>query len=132
MEETRTDKTVRLARLVAYALMVLAACTLPIQIDLLSRQIIEWIWLVMTVWMGLGGLLSLIGTVSKRWTGEFVGLPLLFTAFLGFGVLQARVSGWTLAAAPSTALLWSLALLLYARWRDTLRYYRVAQEGARK
>lgn len=127
--EPRADRILRVIRAVAYALMLVAAVTLPAQIDLLSGLISEHIWAVMTAQMGIGAALCLYGQIRRRWTGEFIGLPLLVASFAGFGILQAGVSGWVLAVIPSTALLWAFALGLTARWREVCRYYRAAREA---
>lgn len=129
MKQARAERTLRVIRGLAYALMIVAAVTLPVQINLLSGLIEEDIWAVMTAWMGIGGGACLYSVIRARWPGEFIGLPLLVAAFLGFGILQAGVAGWTLAAVPSTALLWAFSLGLLARWREVSRYYRAAREA---
>lgn len=88
------------------------------------------LWWAMAAWMGAGGVLSLAGQVSRRWTGEFVGLPLLGTSLIGFAVLQASLHDWSLGIFSSTALLMSFGLILLSRWRDVLVMYRTATIAA--
>lgn len=115
----------RATRIVAYACMVIGGATLAPQIDD-TVGIVAPLWYVMVVWLVLGGLASMVGQVVHRWTGEFVGLPLVGSALLGFGVLQANVMDWSWSVVPSTALLWSFGLVMLSRWRDVLYLYRAA------
>ena len=89
--------------------------------------IIEPLWALLAAWLILGGLLAFSGQLRQRWTGEYVGLPLIFSALAGFGLLQGNVQSWQATSIPSVALLWSFALLLGARWLDVSALYRAAR-----
>lgn len=118
----------RWLRVTAYGLQVMAGAVLAPQVDLIPG-ILEWLWLLMCTWLVVGGWLCLIGQLTRRWVGEFVGLPLGAAALLGFAVLQGQVSGWALIAVPSVALLGAYGLMLVSRWRDVSALYRVARRG---
>lgn len=89
--------------------------------------IVTPLWGVMAAWLLLGGLLGIISQLRRRWTGEFVGLPLLFSSLFGFGILQGNLSGWVLAVVPSVAILWAFALALLSRWFDVGVLYRASR-----
>jgi len=119
-------------RVAAYALALAAGVVLATQLDDIPG-VVAPLWYAMTAELALGSLLGLIGQLSRRWTGEFVGLPLMGSALVGFGILQANLYAWALAAAPSTALLWAFGLLMLSRWRDVLLMVRAApQREARR
>lgn len=119
----------RMVRVVCYALLPVAGVALAWQVGQGIPGIQEPLWWVMCGWLGLGGLFALLGQVFRRWTGEYVGLPLIGSALLGFSLLQLNLYGYSLDLVPSTALLWSFALLVFARWRDVHTLYRVAVGG---
>lgn len=111
-----------------YALAAAAGVVLAFLVDdmVAPLGIIPWLWWVMCAWLVIGGLLSLGGTLARRWLGEYVGLPLASAAMVGFALLQGQASGWTVFAIPSVALLGAFGLLLLSRWRDVTALYRVA------
>jgi hypothetical protein len=115
----------RSMRVAAYVFAALAGVVLLTQLaDIPGISIALW-W-AMSVELAIGASSCLLGQLARRWTGEFVGLPLLSSALVGFGLLQANLYDWQLAAVPSTALLWSFALLMFSRWRDVLLMYAAA------
>lgn len=123
----------RVMRVVAYVLLVIGGIVLMTQLDNWSPIIIEPLWYVLASWLGIGGVLACAGSLARRWTGEFVGLPLIASALIGLGVLQANLEGWSIEIATSTALLWAFGLLVLSRWRDVVTLYRAApahEDGA--
>lgn len=79
----------------------------------------------------VGGLTSAVGACRRRWTGEFMGLPLLITVWAVYGL----GAGWTAATdrpsawAGCTGLL-AVAFLLGARWETIAIYRRAARQNA--
>lgn len=115
----------RIARAVAYALIAVAGVLTFVAVFDVA-EIVKPLWWVMSVWLVFGGLSSFAGQLVKRWTGEFVGLPLIGSSLFGFSLLQLNLYGWTLDMVPSTALLWAFALIVLSRWRDVYALYRAA------
>lgn len=116
---------VRAGMVSAYLLILTCGVALPFQLHL-YQGIIEWLWLVMSAWMGFGGLVSALGQLAQRWVGEFVGLPMIGSALMSFGVLQANVQDWSWLAIPSTSLLWAFALISIERFRNVSGMYRAS------
>lgn len=126
--ERRALGHVRVLRITSYLGMGAAGVILPTVV--MQMQGVEtWLWLVMCAWLVLGGLIAAVGQLWRRWTGEFVGLPLLFSALTGFGLLQGSVGAWQVSVIPSVALLWSFGLFVYSRWRDVAALYNAARRG---
>lgn len=120
-------------RIVAYALTSAAGVLTFIQVfdfEGINRPL----WWGMASWLAVGGLLACLGQAFRRWTGEFVGLPLIGSAFLGFTLLQINLYG-LVAQLSSHFLLTSFALVVLSRWRDVYALYRaslhLATEGPR-
>lgn len=120
--------SVRSLRSFAYAALAVGGLVLLPVLGSFPGAVVG-LWSVMAAWMILGGLVSLAGQLSRRWTGEFVGLPLLFSALFGFGVLQGNITDWPLAVVPSVAILWAFSLSLAARWLDVSALYRASIRG---
>lgn len=118
----------RAMRVAAYMLLVVGGITLITQLDSWELPVIKPLWYVLAVWLGLGGALSCVGQIARRWTGEFVGLPLIASALIGLGVLQANLASWSIEVWTSTALLWGFGLIVLSRWRDVLALYRAAPQ----
>lgn len=82
--------------------------------------------------LALGGLLAMLGAVTRCWTGEFTGLPLLISAFGAFGV---EIVAHEFHAAPGLAIANFLffagtSVLLSVRWRTSIAAYRLARHVA--
>jgi hypothetical protein len=122
--------SVRTLRSGVYLLLAVAGVLLFGVLDGLPG-IIPPLWQVMASWLVLGGLLGISGQLRRRWTGEFVGLPLLFSALFGFGVLQGNLLDWALEAVPSVAILWAFSLSLGGRWMDVWALYRASRREVR-
>lgn len=118
--------TGRVMRVLAYLLLALGGAVLMQQLGSAPLPIVKPLWYVLGVWLVIGGLASLAGQLARRWTGEFVGLPLIGSALIGFGLLQANLYDWSIEVATSTALLWAFGLIVLSRWRDVLALYRAA------
>lgn len=115
------------ARAIAYLFLVAAGAVLPFRVAAVEAPN-QLAWLVMSVFLVLGGLSSALGHLSGRYLGEYVGQPLIFTALFGFGTLQLALAGWV--ALPGVAVLWSFTLLVFARWRDVAAVFRSARATA--
>lgn len=118
--------TLRLSLAAAYLLM--GAAGFFLLLSPMFRDIYQWRIEIMAWFLLTGGFLGLIGTVTRRWFGEFTGLPLLSSAFAVFGLVTM---GEQYDIAPKLALanaflLWSVSAMLVARWRVSFAYYRMA------
>lgn len=118
----------RKVRGTAYLFMVACGMVLPYQLH--NQTAHPWTWNVMCAFIVLGGLTSAYGQFTGTWLGEYVGLPFVFSAIGGFGVLELALAEWT--AIPSVALLWAFTFLLYARWRDVSSVFRSARKTRRR
>lgn len=113
----------------AYSLLMIAGATLPFQL-MVMQEPFEILWWMMTAWLFIGGTLGNVDQFKGTWVGQFIGLPLIFTALFGFGFLQLQVSGgFTILAVPSVALLWAFGFLGVHLWRDTWKFYKVVRES---
>lgn len=75
----------------------------------------------------LGGLLSALGTVFHRWSGEAVGLPMCFTAYAVYGcvlLLRGTLAGIAVGLLFMAAILW-----LLDRWTYVMYMLRLANES---
>lgn len=98
--------------------------------------------IVMSWFLIIGSLCSSIGAVTRRWSGEFIGIPLTATALISMGLiaLSNTRNGYTPTRLTMpvgseeqfTFLGWGVflfflgyALLLVARWRVVLSVCRV-------
>jgi hypothetical protein len=123
-----TTPAFRAVRAVAFVLIMLAAIVLPEQLFSVSVAH-RWTWALLSVWLGFGGFVCALGHSTGRYLGEYVGLPFVSSALVGFGVLQLSLAGYE--AVPSVALLWAFALLMFARWRDVVVVFRIARRQQR-
>lgn len=120
----------RVLRVFAYALLAAAGLVLFIIGDevfpIMSAAF--WTWTFMCWFLVIGGVASALGQATKHWTGEFIGLPLVGSALIVFGVLQGGLSQWELVGVPGVALLWAFGLVLIGRWRDIAKLVRAAPQ----
>jgi hypothetical protein len=72
-----------------------------------------------------GGLCSSVGSVTERWFGEYIGLPLLGTVFAVYG-LATFLAPNRVAFAAGAAFL-GMAMLLASRWLDVSYARRMAR-----
>lgn len=126
------DHWLKWMRTLAYALMCVSGVLLLLSPVLTTAytevaEVMSWFLLV-------GGLCCTIGAVTEKWWGEYVGLPLLASSFMVFGLISSS-DAWGAApylAAANLALLFAVALGLLARWRDARAVYRLASRLAEK
>jgi hypothetical protein len=121
----RESKWLRFARSTAYVLCM-AGGLLLLASPLLGAaygSIAE----IMAWFLAVGGACAAIGSALKLWWGEFVGLPLLGSAFGVFGVLVWNASHETAPylAAGNMCILLAFAVFMSARWRILLAIYAV-------
>lgn len=122
----RESRFLRVGRTIAYLLITLAGFLLLIS-ELLP-PFYGTVGVIMAWFLLIGGSLSAIGAGTKRWVGEFVGLPLLAPAFAVFGILVWRTSVDVapLIAAANLSLLTAIGLIMVIRWRVVLAIQRFA------
>lgn len=117
---------IRWLRTSAYLLISVAGVLLlwsPILTDVYTRiaEVMAW-------FLGVGGFLSFLGSLLKRWWGEFTGLPLLASSFGVFALISTKD---TYEVAPYIAwanffLLFAISLAFTARWWEAWQNYRLA------
>lgn len=79
--------------------------------------------------LSIGGVLALIGAVSDRWLGEYVGLPMLGASLLVFGATLLALSGGTPGRGSIGLFLLALMFVCVGRWLQIRRFVRA--ESAR-
>lgn len=124
------DVWLRWTRTVAY-LLIGAAGVLLILSPILT-DVYTWVAEVMAWFLVVGGLLCFIGSITKRWWGEFMGVPLLGSSFAVFAVISTKDS-FEFApylAAANFFLLIGISLALMSRWREVWLSYRLAMRLA--
>lgn len=123
----------RVVYAVSYGTMAAAgACALMWPAPAVERVTNDAAALV-TVWTAMliaGGLLGLVGTVTGRWLGEYIGLPLLVVVFIVYG-LGAFASGLPASRAGAFALT-AIGSLIAARWIEVNGIRREAVADGRK
>lgn len=125
------DMWMRWMRSAGYLLITLAGILLirsPVLTDAYTEvaEIMAW-------FLTVGGALSFIGSISKRWWGEFTGIPLLASSFAVFAFISTKD---TYEVAPYIAaanffLLIAISLAFTARWREVWLSYRLALHMAK-
>ena len=124
--------TSRRTRYVSYLLMAFAGLVLA---PLAHHYDLRAVWSLTGAWLAVGGILAAHGTRRRRWPGEYVGLPLVWSAFVTFAVLtamQARGVEWPawLWSVVNTTILLAIALSLFSRWREVAASHRASWEVA--
>lgn len=81
---------------------------------------------IVAAFLMIGGLSAMMGSVTRRWLGEFVGLPLTAAALGVLGIYSWRSSIDTVPyiAWANLILFISYGALILARWRMVLAIYR--------
>lgn len=73
--------------------------------------------------LALGGLLAAMAVIFDNWALLAVGLPLMASAFLAFGVLEvSRDPTWP--NMPSYVMLFSFGWIMTSRWLDVMLHAR--------
>jgi hypothetical protein len=129
---TRQSRTIRWLRTLGYGLISLSGLLLLLS-PLFPADNIGRIGNIMAWFIMVGGAIACAGSATSRWFGEFIGLPLLVSAFLVFSILTI----YDFDTAPyivvaNIALLVGLSMLLTARWRYVFAIYRVADKFSRE
>lgn len=85
----------------------------------------------MMLFLVLGGFSAALGSITYRWAGEFLGIPLLSPAFTVLGVLiwDQSFDSAPVVATANLFLLISFSLLLLGRWRVVLAVFRFAERN---
>lgn len=120
------DVWLRWLRTVAY--VFIGAAGLLLILSPILTDTYTWIAEIMAWFLVVGGFLSFIGSLSKRWWGEFMGIPLLGSSFAVFALISTKDS-FEFApylAAANFSLLMGISLALTARWREVWLSYRLA------
>ncbi|MFC9085368.1 hypothetical protein [Nocardiopsis dassonvillei] len=84
-------------------------------IEVAGRQA-AYVWGVFFI---VGAIISLIGTISRRWTGELAGLPLAMGGLATYAAALWLTTPEVITRVGLALLLSTLILPLWARWRDT-------------
>ena len=119
----RQSKVLGVARMFGYACVGTAGFLL-----LLSQVFHSGFANALAGFLLVGGLTSSLGAVTRRWVGEFVGLPLVVAGLMSLGVISwsAQSDFAMLLATANLLLLTGFSTLLVGRWRSVLAVYRMA------
>lgn len=118
----------RWVRFTGYAGIAVSGIILAVELPLGTAG---GLYVLLSGWMGLGGLLCAAGMLLDRWSGEFIGLPLLSTAMAAFGGVTVQATHWNGYGIANFCLLVGLGLLFGGRWLDhSLPIYRSAARSA--
>jgi hypothetical protein len=122
--------SIRWVRAVAYTLIALGG--LLMLLSPLLWSLFGEAGVAMCVFLIVGGALAAFGAYTRRWWGEFTGLPLLAPAFiiLGFLTWESSREAVPFFAAANLCLISAFGGLLFTRWRVVLAIYRVADRLA--
>lgn len=121
------DTWLKWFRVTAYFCMGTAGVLLLLS-PLLDQVFDSTIGITMSIFLAAGGACAFFGALVEQWWGEYVGIPLLASAFSVFAVVSLQ-DGFEVApyiALANFLLLFSLALALLARWRDVRAVFRLA------
>lgn len=115
-------------RVVSYGLMA-AAGGVAFAIPVTSIEAATgWLVYMWAAFLLFGGILSGWGSITDRWIGELLGLPLISTAFAVYFVVLGLAL--TVRAAAASLVLGSIALFLVARWQDVSKIRQEADRAA--
>lgn len=121
--DTRRARLTRRFRAAGYAALGTGGVILTV-VSLATGDVLRaWVlWPILGALLALGSLASLFGAATNRWTGEYVGLPMVASALFAFGVLRGMDGHWSLVGVPAIFLC-GVGVLIVARWLDvdTLR-----------
>lgn len=111
----------RVALGVQYSLLTAAGTLLLIHPTQLLQNAIGAVVLIWAIFLVVGGVFSLAGTLTRTWIGEFLGLILLFTANVVWG--GALITYAYSNPGPRTSAYYGMALLAWAagllyRWGE--------------
>lgn len=120
---TRQSELLRWARVFGYGCIGLSGLLL-----LASQVFQSGLDNALASFLLVGGFSAASGSVSRRWAGEFLGLPLAAAGMVSLGVIswEAQHEMIPMLAAANLAILTGFALLLLGRWRQVLTVYRLA------
>lgn len=124
----------RTGRVLMYGSLVVSgsvATVYPSQIVLYqTRESVALFW---SLSMVVSAVICLYGSVTDRWIGEYVGIPLLSTTMIFYGLIALRSAGhdgFTGALFAYGFLILAFAFGLFARWRDIQLIKKNAEEMA--
>lgn len=113
------SKWLRFTRAFAYACFVSAGGTMLLNPNP-PHLIAQPDGVIATAFLFVGSMLSLLGVLTDRWIGEYVGLPLLGTAMPVLGLLVAKTAFNAFPYGSVSILLMFLGFgwLFSSRWRS--------------
>lgn len=129
------DRTLQKGLIPVYAFAVAAGVAATVTAPPSMLEVIGLGWArLWALYLLLGGLVSLVGVLMRRgargdWLGEFVGLPLIATAVLTYGIIAAKTLDSTAGRGAGVCLLGMLGSLLVVRW---LRVWDDGKQSTRK
>lgn len=126
------DRWIKTMRVLTYLLMFVAG------ICLILSPFLSLIYIgtaeAMAWFLTVGGLTSALGAFFERWVGEYVGVPLLASAFGVFGVISfaGAVEETPYLASANLALLLAVMFGLLTRWREARVVCRLSMHMAKR
>lgn len=129
----RQSKFLRVARTISYTFFAMAGAAFVLSDVLttfygITSEVMAWFIMI-------GAVVGAIGTASRMWVGEFIGLPLLGTGLLVLGI-EVRWSGdldnYPLVVWGNLFILTGMAALVIARWWMVVHVYRAVRSIAQK
>lgn len=122
------DRRRRAVRVAGYMMMA-AGGALAYAIPVTSIQASTgWLVYVWASFLLAGGILSGYGALTDRWIGEFLGLPLISSAFAVYFVVLALAR--TVSGAAAALAFGAVSLFLWARWQDVSTIRQEADRAA--
>lgn len=112
------NRSKRVTRGLSYLTLLVAGISLtvsPTQTVTTTLGAVVYAW---TVLLALGSLASLLGSITGRWLGEFVGLPATATTMLVYSLIIMFGGEFSLVKFAFGLIMLSFGLKMAARWDD--------------
>lgn len=109
----------RLARVLAYFLWAVSGIILISNPSgLINTSLTGAIVYVWSIFIMLGGISSFLGSITDRWIGEYVGLPMVISSVWLYGGLFIFAGTFTYVKLAVGLLFISFGLKALGRWQD--------------
>lgn len=112
----------RIARVAMYTLLMLAGVLYAVYPSPTLEHQIDWKIYIWSGFLSVGGTTCLTASIRGRWLGEYFGLPLLYTAFVVFGLASLIAAGGSGSRLVLGLVLLAFAGGLFSRWQDVGSY----------
>lgn len=125
---TNLPRPHRVVRVIGYTMMAAAgAVAFAIPVSSIEANT-GWLVYMWAAFLLVGGALASWGSITDRWIGELLGLPLISSAFgVYFVVLGLAL---TVRAGAASLAFGAIALVLVARWQDVSKIRQEADRAA--